>query len=175
MAVSFQLIPDGVAISSGLTPDVSGRTGVSAKPSTDQAAVSSGERSRIEDDARERRFADARCRRPIPEVSGLCFTYDISSPVGSRVLSAVQKAANGSCSGPPIDLTAGGSYKIAENDFMTAGGDGYPVFTSRATTEHIMDQVLADCVQANSPVPPAIQGRIVCTTSGPTACPVVTP
>ena len=73
------------------------------------------------------------------------------------------------------DLTAGGSYKIAKNDFMTAGGDGYPVFTSRATTQNIMDQVLADCVQANSPVAPAIQGRIVCTPSGPTACPVLTP
>ena len=33
-----------------------------------------------------------------PEVSGLCFTYDISSPVGSRVLSALQQAVNGSCS-----------------------------------------------------------------------------
>jgi len=58
---------------------------------------------------------------------------------------------------------------------MTAGGDGYPVFTSRATTQKIIDQVLADCVQANSPVAPAIQGRTACTTSGPTACPVVTP
>jgi hypothetical protein len=44
-----------------------------------------------------------------PEVSGLCFTYHISSPVGSRVLSAAQQAADGSCSGPPIDLTAGGT------------------------------------------------------------------
>ena len=93
-----------------------------------------------------------------PEVSGLCFTYDISSPAGSRVLSAVQQAANGTCSGPPIDLTAGGSYKIAEIDFMTAGGDGHRVFTSRATTQNMMDQFLADSVQANSPVAPAIQG-----------------
>ena len=77
--------------------------------------------------------------------------------VGSRVLSAVQQAANGTCSGPPIDLTAGGSYKIAEIDFMTAGGDGHRVFTSRATTQNMMDQFLADSVQANSPVAPAIQ------------------
>ena len=110
-----------------------------------------------------------------PEVSGLCFTYDISAPVGSRVLSAARQAADGSCAGPPVDLTAGGNYKIAENDFMTSGGDGYPVFTSRATTQNIMDQVLADYIQANSPVAPAIQDRIVCTTSGSTACPVVTP
>jgi hypothetical protein len=79
-------------------------------------------------------------------VSGLCFAYDISSPVGSGVLSAVQQAANSGCGGSPSDLIAGGSYKIAENDFMIAGGDGYAVFTSRATTQNIMDQVLADCV-----------------------------
>ena len=110
-----------------------------------------------------------------PEVSGLCFTYDISAPAGSRVLSAVRQAADDSCSGPAVDLTAGSSYKIAENDFMTSGGDGYPNFTSRATTQNIMDQVLADYVQANSPIAPAIQGRITCTTSAATACPVVTP
>ena len=34
-----------------------------------------------------------------PQVSGLCFTYDISAPVGSRVLSAVRQAADGSCTG----------------------------------------------------------------------------
>jgi 2',3'-cyclic-nucleotide 2'-phosphodiesterase (5'-nucleotidase family) len=110
-----------------------------------------------------------------PQVSGLCFTYDISAPPGARVLSAVQQAADGSCTGAPVDLSATTSYKIAENDFMTSGGDGYPVFTSRATTQNIMDQVLADYVTANSPLSPSIQGRITCTTSGATACPVVTP
>ena len=31
----------------------------------------------------------------------------------------------------PVDLTAGATYKIAENDFMASGGDGYPNFASR--------------------------------------------
>jgi 2',3'-cyclic-nucleotide 2'-phosphodiesterase (5'-nucleotidase family) len=110
-----------------------------------------------------------------PQVSGMCFTYDISAPAGSRVSGAVRQAADGSCTGAPIDLTAASTYKIAENDFMAAGGDGYPVFTSRATTQDILDQVTADYVAANSPISPAIQGRIVCTTSGAPACPVVTP
>jgi len=110
-----------------------------------------------------------------PQVSGLCFTYDISKPVNSRVLSAVRQAADGSCTGAPIDLTAASSYKIAENDFMAAGGDGYPVFSSRITTQDIMDQVAADYITAHSPVSPAIQGRVVCTTSGAAVCPVVTP
>ncbi len=42
-----------------------------------------------------------------PQVSGLCFTYDISKPAGSRVLSAVRQVADGSCTGAPVDMTAG--------------------------------------------------------------------
>jgi 2',3'-cyclic-nucleotide 2'-phosphodiesterase (5'-nucleotidase family)/predicted AlkP superfamily phosphohydrolase/phosphomutase len=110
-----------------------------------------------------------------PQVSGLCFTYDISAPAGSRVTGAVRQAADGSCTGPPVDLTAASTYHIAENDFMVAGGDGYPNFASRAHTREIMDEATADYIAANSPISPAIQGRIVCTTSGATPCPVVTP
>ncbi|MEO7837834.1 MAG: 5'-nucleotidase C-terminal domain-containing protein, partial [Anaerolineales bacterium] len=110
-----------------------------------------------------------------PQVSGLCFTYNISAPAGSRVTGAVRQAADGSCTGAPIDLTAATTYKIAENDFMASGGDGYPNFTSRATSQDIMDQVLADYITAQGTISPAIQGRIVCTTGGLPACPVVTP
>jgi 2',3'-cyclic-nucleotide 2'-phosphodiesterase (5'-nucleotidase family) len=110
-----------------------------------------------------------------PQVSGLCFTYDISLPAGSRVTSAVRQAAGGSCTGTPIDLTAAIIYTIAENDFMASGGDAYPNFYSRVTTQNIMDQVLADYITADSPVSPTIQGRINCTTSGGTVCPAVAP
>ena len=110
-----------------------------------------------------------------PQVSGLCFTYDISAPAGSRVTGAVRQAADGTCTGPPVDLTAGASYTIAENDFMVTGGDGYPNFNSRATTREIMDQVVADSITAGTPISPSIQGRVVCTTTGATACPVQTP
>ncbi|MGE5643100.1 MAG: hypothetical protein ACM3Y8_08820, partial [Byssovorax cruenta] len=85
------------------------------------------------------------------------------------------QASDGSCSGAPVDLTAASSYTIAENDFMANGGDGYPNFVSRMVTRDIMDQVLADYITATSLISPSIQGRIVCTTSGLTACPVVTP
>ena len=97
-----------------------------------------------------------------PQVSGLCFSYDIEAPARSRVTSAVRQASDGSCTGVPIDLTSASTYKIAENDFMSAGGDGYPNFASRATTQNIMDQTLADYVTANSPLSPTIQGRIKC-------------
>ena len=110
-----------------------------------------------------------------PQVSGLCFTYDIAAPVGSRVTSAVMADPKGNCTATSVDLTAASTYKIAENDFMASGGDGYPFFTPRVTTQDIMDQVLADYITANSPVAPAIQGRVNCTSSGATACPVVVP
>ena len=112
------------------------------------------------------------------QVSGLCFTYEITAPAGSRVTGAVRQAADGSCTGALIDLTAASTYTIAENDFMATGGDGYPNVYSRGTTQNIMDQVLADYIAANSPVSPAIQGRIVCTdANGATApnCPVAVP
>jgi 2',3'-cyclic-nucleotide 2'-phosphodiesterase (5'-nucleotidase family) len=110
-----------------------------------------------------------------PQVSGLCFTYDISAAAGSRVTGAVRQAADGSCTGAAVDLTAASTYTLAENDFMSTGGDGYPNFASRVTTRNIMDQVVADYITAHTPISPAIQGRITCTTGGSPACPVVTP
>ena len=117
-----------------------------------------------------------------PQVSGLCFTYDIALPAGSRVLSAVMADANGNCNATPVDLTAATTYRIAENDFMASGGDGYPFFTPRVTTQDIMDQVLADYIAANSPVAPFVlaapNGRINCADSnGATApnCPALVP
>jgi 2',3'-cyclic-nucleotide 2'-phosphodiesterase (5'-nucleotidase family) len=110
-----------------------------------------------------------------PQVSGLCFTYDVSAPANSRVTGAVRQAADGSCTGAAVDLTAASTYTIAMNDFMATGGDGYPVLMSRATTRDILDQVLSDYVAASSPISPSIQGRIVCTSSGAVACPVRIP
>jgi 2',3'-cyclic-nucleotide 2'-phosphodiesterase (5'-nucleotidase family) len=104
-----------------------------------------------------------------PQVSGLCFTYDIAAPAGSRVTSAVMADADGNCTATPVDLTDASSYKIAENDFMANGGDGYPFFTPRVTTQDLMDQVAADYITANSPlnltVNAAPNGRINCTDS----------
>jgi 2',3'-cyclic-nucleotide 2'-phosphodiesterase (5'-nucleotidase family) len=113
-----------------------------------------------------------------PQVSGLCFTYDIQQAAGSRVTGAVRQAADGSCTGAPIDLTAASTYSMAENDFIADGGDGYPVFRPRMTTREIMDEVLADHVSANSPIAAPPQNRIVCADSNPAAppaCPTILP
>ncbi len=110
-----------------------------------------------------------------PQVSGLCFSYDISAAAGSRVAAAVRQAADGTCTGAAIDLTTASTYTLTTNDFVAAGGDGYPNVLARVTTRAVMDQDLSSYVAANSPISPSIQGRIVCTTSGATACPVVVP
>ena len=110
------------------------------------------------------------------QVSGLCFTYDIAAPVGSRVIGAVFQNPDGSCSATPVDLTAGSSYTLAENDFMASGGDGYPVDIGVAVTRELLDQVVAEYVAANSPLSPTIDGRITCVDSvAPDDCPVPIP
>jgi 2',3'-cyclic-nucleotide 2'-phosphodiesterase (5'-nucleotidase family) len=119
-----------------------------------------------------------------PQVSGLCFTYDIALSAGSRVTSVVLADASGNCTATPVDLTAASTYKIAENDFMASGGDGYPVTNAKPTyaTQEIMAQVLEDYIAANSPISPFVNafpnGRINCADSnGGTApnCPALTP
>jgi 2',3'-cyclic-nucleotide 2'-phosphodiesterase (5'-nucleotidase family) len=113
-----------------------------------------------------------------PQVSGLCFTYDISATAGSRVTGAVWANPDGTCSATPVDLTAASTYTIVENDFMASGGDGYPTFASRATSGGIMAQELSNYLNASSPVSPFVlaapNGRINCTTSGATVCPTLT-
>ena len=128
------------------------------------------------------------------QVSGLCFTFNIEGAAatftgpggtvtpgsGSRVVSAVRQAADGSCSGTPITFLQTDSYTLTTNDFTASGGDGYPNFRSRMTTQDVLDQDLADYLAAapGGVVSPAIQGRIHCTDSNPgggVACPVGSP
>ena len=110
------------------------------------------------------------------QVSGLCVTYDIAAAEGSRILSAVRQAGDGTCTGAAVDFGAGSTYTLAENDFMSSGGDGYPDDIGSAATREPLDQVAADYITANSPISPSIQGRIVCTDSvGPDDCPVPLP
>jgi 2',3'-cyclic-nucleotide 2'-phosphodiesterase (5'-nucleotidase family)/predicted AlkP superfamily phosphohydrolase/phosphomutase len=112
-----------------------------------------------------------------PQVSGLCFEYDISLSAGNRVVpgSVVRQAADGSCTGAPVDLTAASTYALAINDFMASGGDGYPNVAARSTTRDVMDEVVAQFLADAGTVSPARQDRILCTTTGGAACPVFVP
>jgi hypothetical protein len=95
------------------------------------------------------------------QVSGLCLTVSESATVGNRVTNVVRQAADGSCTGPAVDLTEDETYEIAINDFVAMGGDGYPDYSDRLTT-HSPDvqTVSAWLAQLQSPFEPQFQGRI---------------
>ena len=105
-----------------------------------------------------------------PQVSGLCFTYDISRPAGSRVTGAVRQLDGGRCD-IQIDLTEAARYILATNDFIAAGGDGYP----RPAATPLVGRTLVDLLRAYleqaGMVTPGATGRIVCTSAGIVACP----
>ena len=103
-----------------------------------------------------------------PQVSGICFGYDIAAAPGSRVTSVVRQAEDGSCTTEALDLTESSTYLLATNDFVAAGGDGYPDLSGRATTREVMDEVVANYISDAGTISPAIQGRIACTGD---ACP----
>lgn len=106
-----------------------------------------------------------------PQVSGFCFWYDISRPVGSRVIAAVKQLADGSCSGAAVDFSAGVRYSLVTNDFIAAGGDGYAVLTGPVVIRDRLDTVLSDYLAAAEVVAPVAQGRINCLGAG---CPALT-
>ena len=114
-----------------------------------------------------------------PQISGFCFTYDISRESGDRVTSAVRQAADGTCTGDAIDFDDKASYTLTTNDFTAAGGDGYPNLLPRASSRDVLANVLVNTISETSalalpgePVSPQIQGRITCEGEG---CPVPLP
>jgi 2',3'-cyclic-nucleotide 2'-phosphodiesterase (5'-nucleotidase family)/predicted AlkP superfamily phosphohydrolase/phosphomutase len=104
-----------------------------------------------------------------PQVSGLCFSYDITKAPGSRVVSAVRQASDGKCSGAAIDFSESATYTIATNDFTAAGGDNYPDISGRTYSRDVLDQLVADYISFHGTISPEIQGRINCTGDG---CPL---
>jgi len=105
------------------------------------------------------------------QVSGLCFSYDIGAAVGSRV-TGVFRHTGGICTATVVDLSAASTYTLAINDFMAAGGDGYPDVAGQSVTRNVMDQDVAAYIAANTPISPMIQGRISCIGA---TCPVPVP
>jgi 5'-nucleotidase len=64
--------------------------------------------------------------------------------------------------GTPVDLSPSASYTIALNDFMAAGGDNYPVLGDRVySLQDPLEVAVERYLEANSPVNPQIEGRIV--------------
>lgn len=89
------------------------------------------------------------------QVSGLCFGFDRTKPVGERVLKVFVGRQ-------PLDLEA--TYSIAAPSFLASGGDGYTVFRERRTnfldTQMIDADLVIEELRAREIVSPQVEGRI---------------
>ncbi|HEX5690181.1 MAG TPA: 5'-nucleotidase C-terminal domain-containing protein, partial [Roseiflexaceae bacterium] len=96
-----------------------------------------------------------------PQVSGLKVEFSCSGT--TPVVDSLAKAPDG----PGGTLTPIGptdTVRIVTNDFMFTGGDGYTVLTAGTDVLQPGDALLdvaIEYVAANSPVDPAVEGRIV--------------
>jgi 5'-nucleotidase/UDP-sugar diphosphatase len=88
-----------------------------------------------------------------PQISGMSFTYNPTKPAGERVVEV-------KVGGQPLDPKK--TYKVATNDFLAAGGDGYeslkkPSFNTGLTLYTVVEEALTQMKTVN----PKVEGRIV--------------
>jgi 2',3'-cyclic-nucleotide 2'-phosphodiesterase (5'-nucleotidase family) len=96
-----------------------------------------------------------------PQVSGLKVTYSCNG--ATPVVTGMWKTPQG-IAGPATPIGPTDPVRFVTNDFMYTGGDGYTVFTQGTDVLQPGDALLdvsIDYVTANSPVNPAVEGRIV--------------
>ncbi|WP_210496726.1 bifunctional metallophosphatase/5'-nucleotidase [Microvirga antarctica] len=92
-----------------------------------------------------------------PQVSGLVVEVDLKEPVGSRVKSVT-------VNGAPLDPAK--TYKLATNDFMARGGDGYRAFIDGkqlvdVAASQLMATQVIDYVSKAGKIAPKVEGRVV--------------
>ncbi len=92
-----------------------------------------------------------------PQLSGARLVFDASRPKGGRIIEV-------SVGGKPLDPNA--TYKLATNEYVAGGGDGYASLKKArsvidASAATLMANVVMDYIAAKGTVSPAIEGRIV--------------
>ncbi|WP_237216488.1 bifunctional metallophosphatase/5'-nucleotidase, partial [Falsiroseomonas oryziterrae] len=94
-----------------------------------------------------------------PQIAGLRIEVDMSRPAGQRIVSA--EVTRGERAGR---LDPERAYRIATNDFMRRGGDGYVALRDRALEAYDTGPLLEEVVAAHlgnlSPLTPRTDGRI---------------
>lgn len=90
-----------------------------------------------------------------PHVSGLTFSFDPAKAVGERVLDVM-------VAGAPLDDSA--TYRLATNDFMGDGGDGYAMFAGKPSIieENAAELMAAQVMRAfeTGAAVPTLDGRV---------------
>ena len=92
-----------------------------------------------------------------PHVSGMAFRFDASKLPGSRVDGVT-------VGGEPLDPSR--TYRLATNDFLGRGGDGYDMFAGAprlidAASGKLMAAQVIDAIAAAGEIAPRVEGRIV--------------
>lgn len=91
-----------------------------------------------------------------PQVSGLRYTFDAAKPSGDRITEVTIDET-------PIDL--GKTYKVAVNDFIYGGGDGYDALArGKAIVDPsgavLIASVVMTYIEQKGEIAPEIEGRI---------------
>ena len=88
------------------------------------------------------------------QVSGITAWYDMTRPVGSRLVRA-------EVGGAPLDPER--RYRVTTNTFMEQGGDGYDAFRGHPVVQRdaVLSQIVADTLRATEVITPPGPGRLV--------------
>ena len=91
-----------------------------------------------------------------PQVSGLSFTYDAAKPAGSRITEV-------EIGGAPLDPAR--LYKLATNEYIFAGGDGYAALSRGrrlidASAATLLATMVMDHIAKQGEIAPKLDGRI---------------
>lgn len=95
-----------------------------------------------------------------PQVAGMRFVWNAKFPVGKRVTKVEVKDASGKFQ----LLNPRAIYKVATNNFLVSGGDGYRVFAESKNlleTGYLLSDAIAEYITANSPLHVTTENRIV--------------
>ncbi len=91
-----------------------------------------------------------------PQLSGMSVVYDSTAPAGSRLVSVKVGAA---------DIDPAASYKLATNNYILGGGDGYKTLGQgnlliNSANGNLMANDVIDYIVANGGVTATVEGRI---------------
>ena len=90
------------------------------------------------------------------QVSGLSFTYDPKAPVGSRVRTIL-------VAGAPLDPEK--RYRLATNDYLAAGGDGFQTLANAKVIAgpeegELLSTIVIESIVRAQKIAPKVDGRI---------------
>lgn len=95
-----------------------------------------------------------------PQVAGLVVRFDPQRPAGSRIVHLAVRDAGGI--EQPVRDDA--DYRVATNNFMRAGGDGYAVLRDRGRDGYEasvpIDEIVADALAGKGRFAPELDGRL---------------